>query len=466
MATADRSHGMAARCALRLQPANSRAGRGARARSASPLALPLLALVACAVTASPATAQAPDPRVLTLEEAVRLAVLHDPTAVAAEVGVQRARADLLQARGSLLPSLSANGVYSNSSNDRFDQTTGRLVSESYTAQLQTSYELFSGGRRLADNAVASAQLDAADAGYRAQRFATVLVATQAFYETAAGVDLVSVAEQRLERARQQYEFAETRLELGTATTSDALRAEIEMANAELAVHEARTGLRRAALELGRLTGLGGEVTAAPQALPERAPALPPLDELVRRARIGSPDVVAAEATRSSARAARLASLTGYLPALRLVGGYDWFAFEWPPDQQSWSLRLLASFPIFNGFQREAGVQRAFAAEDLAEARARDARLAARAEVEAAAREIELGERRVEISSRTVALATEDLRVQEERYRIGNATILDLQASQLALAESEVALVRAKQGLGGAVARLEAILGESIEGNEP
>ena len=149
--------------------------------------------------------------------------------------------------------------------------------------------------------------------------------------------------------------------------------------------------------------------------------------------------------------------------MRVSGGYDWFAFQFPPEERSWSMRVTASLPIFNGFQREAALQRASAAEDLAQAEARDARLATRAEVQSAAQEIELATRRVEISARTVSLAREDLRVQEERYRIGNATILDLQTSQVALAEAQISEVRSKQSLGGAVARLEAILGESLRG---
>lgn len=418
-----------------------------------------LALAPAGLVAQQAT---PDSAVVvSLERAVELAVRRDPAAVAAEASVRRARADLLQARGTLLPSLNVNGSYANSSNERFDQTTGRLVSESYAAQVQAGYDVFTGGRRLAENRAAGALEDAAEARYRAQRFATVLSATQAFYATAAAADLVAVAESRLERAQKQQEFAETRLELGTATRSDALRAGIEVANSELAVEEARAARRAASLELGRVVGVAGEVVTEDEALPDSAPELPATDELVTRALRSAPEVVAAEKAARGARMTRLASLTGYLPTVRLTGGYDWFAFQFPPDQRTWSMRLFASLPLFNNFQREAAVQRASAAQELAQAQAGNARIAAQAEVETAAQDVELASRRVEISTRTLSLAREDLRVQEERYRIGNATILDLQTSQVALAEAEVARVRARQSLGVAVAELEAVLGEKL-----
>jgi outer membrane protein len=82
-------------------------------------------------------------------------------------------------------------------------------------------------------------------------------------------------------------------------------------------------------------------------------------------------------------------------------------------------------------------------------------------VESSAAEIASAQRRVAIADRAVLLAREDLRVQEERYTIGVATILDLQTSQLNLSEAEVSAVRARQTLGTATARLEAILGQGL-----
>ncbi|MGH7483510.1 MAG: TolC family protein, partial [Longimicrobiales bacterium] len=71
--------------------------------------------------------------VVTLERAIELALLRDPAAVAAASALSAAEAGELVARGAWLPSVSLNGSYSNSSNQRFDQTTGQLVSQNYTS---------------------------------------------------------------------------------------------------------------------------------------------------------------------------------------------------------------------------------------------------------------------------------------------------------------------------------------------
>lgn len=406
-------------------------------------------------------AQAGAPRAVTLDEAIRLALENDPAAVASEVAVSNASAGLLQARGAWLPSINVGSGYANSSNERFDQVSGRLVSQNYSAQVSANYTLFSGGRRIAQHRAAGAQLDAAEADLRAQRFTTTLRTTELYYAAAAAEALVAIADQRHERAQQQLGFARTRLEVGTATRSDVLRAELEVGNAQLAQVDAQAARRSAWLRLGRVLGLSDGARPADSALPEGAPELPPLDELVARAGARSPEVVASRAQAESASASRWAARTAYLPSVGLSSSYDWFAFQFPPDQESWSLRLSVSLPVFNGFQREANIARANATERLARARARDAEIAVRIAVENGVTEVRAAEQRIQIAERAVELAREDLRVQEERYRIGNATIVELQTSQVALADAEIALIRARQELGTAVARLEATLGERL-----
>lgn len=403
-------------------------------------------------------------RTVTLQEAITLAHRNHPVTVAAETDVSIAGSDRLAALGSFLPSVTANGVYTNSSNERFDQATGQRVSTSYIAQTQFGWDLFTAGRRFASYRAARSRLAAADAGLREAQFGTALETTAAYFGAAAAVHLVTVANQRLTRANQQAEFARTRLEVGTATRSDVLRAELEVGNSEVAVIDAESGLRSARLALGRQIGSGGEVQPADPDLPETAPDLPPFDSLAVRAARTSPLVQSAEADRAATGSERFSSYMAYVPSLRLTGGLDWFSPTYPPQARSWNVRLTASLPVFNGFQREAGVQRAEAAERLAGAVARDAELGARAAAVDAAQQIESAQRRVTIARRTVELAREDLRVQEERYQIGSATIVELQTSQLALAEAESLFVLSREQLGVAIATLEAVLGERIDGN--
>jgi outer membrane protein TolC len=400
-------------------------------------------------------------RVVTLEEARRLAWLNDPVTVGAETVLEIADASRREAFGSFLPSLSVNGIYGNSSNQRFDQATGRLVSTSFTAQTNVGYDLFTAGRRFIAYRVAGANVDAAESSLREARYRTALETTSNFYEVVATAELAAVSQHRLTRARQQLDFANTRLEVGTGTRSDVLRAELEVSNAELSVIDSESAHRSARLALGRQVGVAGEVGTAQATLPELPPALPSPDTLAAWAATSSPLVASADAAWAASRSTRTSSYTFWAPTLRLTGGYDWFSPTWPPENRSWNLRVTASMPLFNGFQREATIQRANASERGAEVRAKDALLGARAAAIDAAQQIESAGRRVTIARRAVDLAREDLRVQEERYQISASTIVELQTSQVALAEAESGWVRARQQLGTAIATLEAVLGREL-----
>lgn len=402
------------------------------------------------------------PTEVTLREAIERALVYSPAAISARVVTENAEAGKREAFGDYLPTLNVGSTFANSSNQRFDQTTGQLVSESYTAQVQASYEIFSFGRRIANNRAAGARLDAAIANERDQDFAVALATTQVYFDVAAAQELARVAQQRIDRAQAQLDFAETRLELGTVTRSDVLRAELEVSNAELALLDAEVEFRTSALRLGRQIGVSGEVRTGDAALPETVPDLPELDLLVTIAEREAPPVLSAEASVKDWTAQKQTIWTRYAPSLRINGGYDWFDFNFPPTNQSWSFRLTANLPVFDGFSREAALWRNQSQERLAQAQYRDAVIGARVEVEDAWLRIQAADRRVVIADRGLTLAREDLRVQEERYQLGVATIVELQTSQVALADAENAWVLERQNLGLALAQLEAVLGRSLE----
>jgi outer membrane protein TolC len=437
----------------------------ASARISRPLR-PVLAIVLIALIGTPTSlsGQAADtiPAQVSLQEAIDRALLYAPAAVAARLGTENAGAAVREASGDFLPTATLGSAFTNSSNQRFDQTTGQLVSESYSARASANYEVFSFGRRFANRRAANARLDAALATEKDQGFQVALTTTQIYFDVAAARELLGVADQRIERAQAGLEAAEIRLELGTVTRSDVLRAELELSNAELARLDAEVALRTGALRLGRQIGVSGQVMAQASALPRTVPELLPVDALIAMAEAGAPPVLAAEASVSDGNAQRLSLLTRYAPSISVSGGYDWFAFTFPPNQESWSMRVTASLPIFDGFAREAGLQRNEAQRRLAEARYRDAVIGARVDVEGAVLRIEAARSRVSIADRGRTLAEEDLRVQAERYQLGVSTILDLQTSQVALADAENAWVLERQNLGLALAQLETVLGLSLE----
>ncbi|MEN8376190.1 MAG: TolC family protein [Gemmatimonadota bacterium] len=429
------------------------------------------AFVGLTIVAGPAAAQAPetapeDLQVMTLEEVVQRALLVNPQMAQAEGSVRSAEATRLSARGSYLPTINASSNASRASTNRFNPQTNTTVtgsSNSYSAALNASLDVWNGGRRGAEINDAGAALEAARATAQQRRFDVVLSAKVAFYDVLRRAELMRVSEARIRRARESLAAAERRLQVGTATRSDVLRSQLELNDARQAELTERTNWTVATYALGRVVGVEDRVGAeSGDAIAARALALS--DEELRGLVLEtSPAVVAAGANLRSARAGVGVARSQYFPTLRATSNLNWFNQEFAFDggTSSWNMGLAVSLPVFNGFQRESAATRARVAADVAEFEVRDARRAARVDLERLLGSVRLAEERLELTAEAVEVAREDLRVQDERYRLGASTILDLITSQLNLAQAETDEIAARYDYQIARAELEALVGREL-----
>lgn len=426
----------------------------------------LVVALALYAQAQAAFAQTAAPDTLTLQQVIDRALKASPDMVVAESGVSNAQSAERLAFGSYIPSLSVTTNYGLASADRLNPETNTIVSgssDSYRAGLNAGIDVFTGGRRGAENRRANAATDAAEAGLIERTYAVTLNATRAYFDVAKARELVTVSAARLQRAQEGQSAAERRLQVGSATRSDVLRAQLETMNARNALASANAQYRTAAFALGRLVGADGP--AYPQPYTQQAPRPLPHtdDELLRLAMEQAPLVTAANANYESARASASVARAQYLPSLRLSGGYNWFNSDptFSDGQLSWSMGLGISYPLFNGFTREDQVARAESGARNANATYADARRRARAELERVLSALRLAEEQIALTKQAVEVAREDLRVQEARYQQGMSTILDRITSQVNLMDAERNEVAARYDYEIARAELAALIGRSL-----
>jgi outer membrane protein TolC len=135
---------------------------------------------------------------VTLDQAINLALQTQPAIIQAEGNLDVAHANQRQALGSFLPSITASGNMSQSSNTRINATTGIPQTfpggVSYSTGLNASLVLFNGFARFAQTRSANATAASADAALTNQKFQVILQTKQAFFNALAAVDLVSAAQ--------------------------------------------------------------------------------------------------------------------------------------------------------------------------------------------------------------------------------------------------------------------------------
>jgi outer membrane protein len=322
-----------------------------------------LAAVLAAVIAGPAAAT-------TLDDAIALALAHEPGLQRAQAEADAARARLREAQAGRLPTLTASGEAATGHMDygRFFGFGALDISPS-AARLTLQQPLFAGGALTAAVSQASAGQAAAkqqlakarlDLEARvAQAYGQVLVAEEAFRLNGRALDAAA------ELARQ----ARLRFDSGEAPRTDLAQAEARAAEARAGVAQAQADLAQARAHYHALTGQEpGEL--APFAAPPPIP--PSLDQALAIARENSPGLGAARAGARAAAAGERRARGGFLPEISAVAELSRQRDQFLPGYHAdgYTVGVQGRWTLFSS-----GLQSARAAEARAERRAADASLA-------------------------------------------------------------------------------------------
>ncbi|HSJ25936.1 MAG TPA: TolC family protein [Longimicrobiales bacterium] len=423
-------------------------------------------LVTLTVLGTAVSAQAQEVTSMTLDEVVQRALLTSPQIAQAAGNVQTSATAERTSMGQFLPNLNVSSGATLASTNRFDPNLGTTISgssDSYSAGISTSLDLFTGGRRGADLARSRAQTSAAEAALIEQRYAVTRNAKAGYYDVLRATDVIRSAEARLARAEQVLEAAERRSQVGSGTRSDLLRSQLEVNNARQALLQAQNQKRNAMFNLGRVVGVDGPVDAAHEQPLEPAELPLTREELLELVMAASPAVVTAQASEVAASASVRSARSQYLPNLSSSGSYNWANDEpsFNDVRGSWSMRLSMSFPVFNRFQREETIERAQVQASLARIQLDDARRFARVNLERVLGALETAAQQIALAEQALEVAMEDSRVQEERYRLGVSTILEQVTSQENIVAAEAALIAARYDYQLARAELEALIGRDL-----
>jgi outer membrane protein len=419
--------------------------------------------------------QAPDTlaaRPIPLPQAVSLAQENALGAVQARGQVRTAESSVRAARAALFPSLSVSMGQVNQSGDRFD-SQGRLVPFlapqpwSYSTGIQSSLNLFDGGRRLNEIKRTRSDVGAAAANEVNERFNIALQVKTQYYGILAARESEAAARAQLQQAQEQLKASIARTAAGVATLSDSLRSVVAVGNAQLALITARNNLRVASAALTRLVGSETPVTALPADTADLA--LTPIDSATLAGLLDEgPAVKEAEAQLTSARTSVRTARTPYLPTIDLTysrsgNGFDKFYGIGDKSlayTNNFSIRL--AYPLWNNYQREDALNRARVQADVAEATVRDTRLAAQQTFVQQLGALRTAQQRIALQQVSVQAAQEDLRVQQQRYALGASTLLDVLTSQSTLDAARSALIQARQDFRVARAQLEALVGRELQ----
>jgi outer membrane protein len=468
---------------------------------------------------------------LTLEEAVRLARENNPgfkiVANDREAAVWAER----ESFSAFLPTVttSMTGQYLAPGIPSTGIYTGEDFGIGSTDYYFSGYDLTLGyslsGSSFFNVGSARANRAATEAGIMAAEYNLESAVTAQYLIALRARDGVEVARRVLERAQENLELAQARVDVGAVIPTDGKQAEVERGRAEVALIEAESLLRSEKL---RLVEQMGVQTSEDFELVSEFGIFYPIwtrDELVSRAMDIHPQLRAYQAREKAGNARVRQAWSSYFPSLymqarwsgraRQIGDEQYLLGQYEnsvrgqrencqfwnevssglssplsgypkncssivtsPEQEAaildrndvfpfdfrsepLSLYLQVSVPIFQGFSRHRQVEEARAQAQDARYNLRAEELRLRTAVTQAHDELLTAIQVVEIEERNLEVAEEQLALVRERYGLGAATFLELLEGQTSMAEAERDALNARYRFHGALWALEAAVGERL-----
>lgn len=284
----------------------------------------VLAAAIALIAATPAAAQQPNPEVLSIDQAVRIARENNPLYLqqANDIGV--ARSSVRAAYGNLLPRLSASNSYgyTASGEARFGTVEFGAQPESYTSSYNIGLNMSLDGSTLLQPSVQRAQKRATERRVEGAGSDLDAQVSQQYLAVLQARELVAQAEREVTRTSEHVRLAEARLEVGAGTPLDVQRAQVQQGRAEVGLIQARNTADISAITLGQFLGTPldpsvelsstFEIFQPPWAAPD----------LVEMALGANPSLMAAEANAAAARTSVKSARTSYLPSLNFQMGVN------------------------------------------------------------------------------------------------------------------------------------------------
>ncbi len=424
----------------------------------------------------PGLLRAQEPRLLTLREAVDLAMKKDAGLETARLEVERADARVMEAWGTALPSvdLSAQYVRTLKSPIFFAIFNGQEVS--IEMGIPHALNMSLAGTQLLFNGAVIAGLGAAHIYrelsrelYLGKQLETVTTVRKQYYGALVAREAAAMMRASLQNAEENLKNVKVMRSGGVVSEYDELRATVQVDNLRPSVIQAENGYQ---LSLDALRTTIGADTSEVFELADSLKFVPAEDSLIDRAEQlvmeRNPGLHAVDRQIDLNGAAVLAERAGYMPTVALFGQYQYQAakdrFRYLTNNliSSAQVGISVSMNIFQGGQTYARVEQAQVEERKAEQQKLNVERSLRTGVHSVLGNLRQARKRVEAQQKTVETAERGYKIVTARYKASAATQLEVNDAQVALDQARVNRIQAIYDYLVASAELDQLIGRLPE----
>jgi len=408
-------------------------------------------------------------RTLSLDECVNIALERNPTGRFAAESVNIAGENVGETRSAFSPQVGLNGGYGRWQKHAFlpdgltRPGTPTVIgpTDDWTFGVVAQYTLFDGGERNAKLDAATANREAAINNAETTRMDIILNVHIAYYTLIGAMEAQSVAEGNLERTKDHLALAGELENEGVVPHLDVVRAEVVMADAELALVKARNAVRVSRGNLNTAMGLPveTEISVSTESDPAENPENIDISASLENAVDNRPELTAARLRVDSTAGSINAANSAFSPRVKTDLGLGFRGSEFDAQDEEWSVRLMVEYPLFDGKAREHRVSGARATHAREESTRDRLVLGVRQEVWSAYSKLIEAYESIHAANVLVSHASESLETERERYAAGVGTMNDLLDAQNAFNRAEGVRVRAEWDYRVAYATFNRTIGD-------
>ncbi len=418
---------------------------------------------------SPALTSPVAGRVLTLPEAIKIALETQPQIQARLADYGAAQQRVNQALSGILPQLSGSWTANRRKDEFFSGAIGGgaprpvpLFSTNQAAQVTLSQILFDFGKTFAATDVARAQAEVARLDAEIQKDQIILATKEGYFNLLLAKRLVAVNEEAVARAELNRRNAKGFFEVGTRPKIDVVRAEVDVANAQVSLIQARNAVSLARVALNTAMGIAVDAPTEVTDILSFEPYVVDQSQLVSEALRQRPEYQRVNAVVTSADASVRQAFRNFFPDISGQGQYGG-TFRTPRRPlddlaETWTLGLTLNWSIFDGGSKIARYEEAKKTVESWRSQVRAIELTVSQEVVQSSLNLNETRERIGATQKAVESAEENFRLARGRFDAGVGTIIELTDAQLALTQAQATHAQALADYRIAIARIERALG--------
>ncbi len=406
-------------------------------------------------------------RMLTLEDALRIAAEENKDILKAKEYRKKVLGRYIEEKANAMPQLFASSSFSRDSDNSQKAFGGGFFMDMpvtrnlYTAEVGVSQVLFTWGQVGAALRAAREGIEDAEAQLAIYQQAVARDVTAAFYDTLLAKEMWTLAEENRRQKSRHLEETRKKYETGTATDYDILAAQVTLSNAQPEVIRSENLIRTSREQLRFLLGLEGQEIDTTGSLNTEVRSNPDFDRLLPVALRSRPDLHELEHQEAMTRELYKVYQAGNKPRLDFRGGSGWRKMtigEGTADGLAYSAGVYLTFPFYDSGRTAGRLMQV--RSDLEQLRLQKAKsadgisLQLRQGIHAVR---EAGEILQALTGTTVQ-ADKLLSMAEKGYEFGVKTRLEVEEAQLNLRLAKSNVSRARRDYLVSLATLDWITG--------